>query len=113
MFQVHPRYVKRKRIRFFQRIVNGLVTFINTFLGGLMDVLKSPVAGLQAFAQLDVRYVDEEEMARDFADHEEGEGEGEEEGEGPHVLRLEVAGPDDEEEWKKRHKEILENEEED
>ena len=100
MFQVHPKYLKTVRIRFFQRIINGLSVFVNTAVEGLRLFIRAPIDALNAFAQFEEDIVDREKMVEDM--------EAQEEEEPPviqheHLHRLE---DDDDEDWKTQHKKL-------
>jgi len=100
---IHSKYIKVVKVRFFQRVVNGIASFFDSFINGLCLILKSPAFALQAFANTHIQVMDNEKLAADLEKQEEQQED--EESHRP-TLRLEVSSPDDDEEWKKDHNEL-------
>jgi hypothetical protein len=66
--QIHPKYLKKVKIGFLQRIVNGLTIFINTAMEGLKLFIRSPIDGLHGFATREREVVDQEKLYEDIAE---------------------------------------------
>ena len=84
-----------------------MTAFINALMEGLKQLIKSPVHGLQAFAQIEVEVVDRPKLVADMDKAAEKQEEQEEEG--PEVIQHEhhhkFDDDDDEDGWRKAHKE--------
>ena len=106
MYELHPKYYKTIKIRFFQRIVNGLTAFFNGLTEGLKLIIKCPIHGLQGFAQMEAEVVDRELLAKDLSAQQARAQEQQAEQEDnviKHEHHHKVDMPDDDEDWKKQH----------
>lgn len=89
MLIIHPRFYKKIKIGFFQRIANGLSVMFMTCWRGLGNIFYSPLAGLNEFCRKEYNILDVEKILEESASGNEI----------PDYLE------DIEEEWKRQHKE--------
>lgn len=97
---VHPKYLKIKKLGFFGRSVAGLAVFASSIIASMSYLIRAPINALEAFCVTEAQVIDQQKMIDDLIEKEKQNPNRD----GP-TMHVEHHLNDEDEEWKKAHKE--------